>query len=70
MLDGLPLRVIQLGGFLSGQRQHMLDPARKPAELDIFNPLILPPFATNSVEKPGRLFARKHHADIAGRNPR
>src|SRR5215468_461052 len=33
-------------------------------------PLILPPFATNSVEKPGRLFERKHHADIAGRNPR
>jgi hypothetical protein len=35
-----------------------------------FSPLILPPFATNCVEKPGRLFARKHHADIAGRNPR
>jgi hypothetical protein len=33
----------------------------------------LPPFAIaplDSVEKPDRLFARKHHADVAGRNPR
>jgi len=36
-------------------------------------PVDLPPFAIASfdlVEKPGRLFARKHHADITGRNPR
>src|SRR5258708_5934761 len=33
----------------------------------------LPPFAIaplDSVEKSDRLFARKHHADVAGRNPR
>ena len=48
----------------------MLDPPAQAGGAWHFSPLILPPFATNSVEKPGRLFARKHHADIAGRNPR
>src|SRR5262249_7401447 len=33
----------------------------------------LPSFAVaplDSIKKPGRFFARKHHADVAGRNPR
>jgi hypothetical protein len=45
---------------------------RKPAGLEILAPY-LPPFAIaplDPVEKPGCLFARKHRADIAGRESR
>jgi hypothetical protein len=38
---------------------------RKAVDL---RPFAIAPF--DLVEKPGRLFARKHHADITGRNPR
>jgi len=47
----------------------MLDPQAQAGRAWHFSPLILSALTTNSVEKPGRLFARKHHADITGRNP-
>jgi len=56
---------LEIRAGLSGRTSRTVYRASKAVDL--------PPFAIaplDSVEKLGRLFARKHHADVPGRNPR